>query len=130
MKPAVRRKVLGALGRGVPRSEVVSTFGVSESSVRRWRRREEAGSGLEAVTPPGRPRSIDRQGRQELWAQLERKPDATVAEHARLYNQSHGTSLSPRTLARAIVRLGWTRKKRRWEPPSGMSMRGPSSGSG
>jgi transposase len=114
----------------LPRSEVVSTFGVSESSVRRWLRRQQSGKGLEAVSPPGRPRGIGEGRHTELWAQLERKPDATLAEHALLYNEAHGTSLSPRTVARAIARLGWTRKKRRWEPPSGTSEPGRSSGSG
>ncbi len=97
--------MLEALGRGVPRSEVVSTFGVSESSVRRWRQLDQSGKGLEGVRPPGRPRSVGQEREGQLWAQLKRNPDATVAEHARLYNHRYCTSLSPRTLSRAIARL-------------------------
>jgi hypothetical protein len=36
----------------------------------------------------------------------------TLHEHAAPWNAAHGTTLSARTLGRAIARLGWTCKKK------------------
>jgi transposase len=56
-----------------------------------------------------------------LWAQLEANRDATLATHTRLWNEAHGITLSAWTVGRAIRRLGWTYKKRRWVPPNAQS---------
>ena len=38
---------------------------------------------------------------------------ATVAEHRRLWQAAHGAAPSRATLGRALLRVGWTRKKSR-----------------
>ena len=122
----LRERILTALERGMPRSAVVMTFGVSLGTIKRLVARRRAAQDLAPQSPPGRPRSIAADQHAALAAQLAAWPDATVDEHAHQWNAAHGTTLSARTLGRAIARLGWTRKKRRWQPPNGMKRSGNS----
>lgn len=107
----LRQRVLAALARGMPRQEVVTTFGVSLGTVKRLLHKQRTGATLAAQPPPGRPATIAATAYPALRAQLTAFPDATFAEHAERWNATHGTTLSQWTLGRAIRRLGWTRKK-------------------
>ncbi len=116
----LRTRVLAAVDRGDPRARIVETFGVSSATVRRWlRRRRETGE----VAPrpsPGRTPSICKtaQERRAPWEQLETRPEATLEEHRESWERERGVRVSVATMSRAIRRLGWTYKQRRWEPPS------------
>lgn len=117
----LRHRVLTALERGMPRPHVVLTFGVSLATIKRWLTLHRNAARLVPKLSPGRRRTIATTQHAALWSQLEADPDATLAHHTQRWNATQGVQLSSRTLGRAIRRLGWTRKKRRWEPPSGMS---------
>ena len=119
----LRQRVVLAVERGMPHAKVAATFGVSLSTIKRLltRRRQNVADELAAAAPPGRRRTLPPTQHPILWAQLEANRDATSAMHTHLWNAVHGTSISQWTMGRAIRRLGWTRKKRRWEPPSGTS---------
>src|SRR6266511_2935633 len=52
----------------------------------------------------------------ELRAQVAAYPDATLAEHATLWNAAHASTISQWTIGRAIRLLGLTRKKSRGLP--------------
>lgn len=110
----LRERVLAALDRGMPRSEIVTTFQVSLASLKRWHaaRRD---SGLFAPKPPsgGPAPKLASAHHEELRAQVAAFPDATLAEHTERWNAAHQTSLSQSTLGRAIRRLGLLRKKSR-----------------
>ena len=58
-----------------------------------------------------------------LWRQLEESPEATLEHHCEVWKREHGVRVSIATMSRAIRRLGWTYKQRRWRPPS--ATRGP-----
>lgn len=122
----LRKRVVAAVGRGDSTAQVAQTFGVGLATVKRWvaRRRRDPQDTLEPKEAPGQTPNITTVQHAELCRQLESNPTATVAEHARLWNDAHGTSLSQWTLGRAVRRLGWTRKKGVWEPPSGTRSRG------
>lgn len=109
----LRERIVAAVERGMPRAQVAETFGVSLSTIKRLvtRRRQDPEADLAPKRPPGRPLSISTQQQQTLKTQLEHKPDATIEQHTKRYNQEQGTSLSQWTVGRAIRRLGWTRKK-------------------
>jgi transposase len=47
-----------------------------------------------------------------LRAQLSARPDATLAQHCQQWAAEHGVGVSVPTMRRAILRLGFTRKKR------------------
>jgi transposase len=117
----LRQRVLTALDRGMARQQVVVTFGVSLATLKRWLVLRRTATALTPKTPSGRCRTIPVAQHAALWAQLEAHPDATLAQHTQMWNTTHGVTLSYRTLGRAITRLGWTRKKRRWQPPNAMS---------
>ena len=120
----LRRRIVAAAARGMARAEIAITFGVSLSTIQRLlaRQRRNPQDTLAAQTPPGRRRTITPDQHAALWAQLEANRDATIAAHTQLWNATHQTSVSQWTVGRAIRRVGWTRKKRRWEPPSGMRL--------
>ena len=128
----LRGKMLAALDRGMPRKEAVGAFGVSPATLKRWlRRRRETGS----VVPKRRRRMRLRIGasadeRRALWRQLEEHPEATLEEHRELWEHERGVRVSVATMSRAIRRLGWTYKQRRWEPPSATRKNGPTGASG
>ena len=109
----LRLKVLETLDRGVPREEVVALFGVSLSSVKRWRKRRRENGGLEPLPSPGRTPTIGKtdEERRALWAQLEADDDATLERHCELWEEGRGARVSVSTMSRAVRKLGWTRKK-------------------
>ena len=119
----LRQRIVRTAGRGMSRAQIATTFAVSLSTVQRLlaRKRRNAEDTLTAQTPPGRRRTISSDQHATLWAQLEANRDATREVHTQLWNATQATSVSEWTVGRAIRRLGWTRKKRRWEPPSGTS---------
>ena len=124
----LRQRVLAAVDNGMPRSQVVATFGVSLATVKRLLALRRDRGDLTPQAPPGRRRDIPPTQHAALWAQLEAHHDATVETHTRLWNEAQGTALSQWTVGRAIRRLGWTRKKRHWVPPSGMRPRASGTG--
>ncbi|MDP9425460.1 MAG: helix-turn-helix domain-containing protein [Actinomycetota bacterium] len=123
----LRTRVLAAVDRGVSRAEIVEAFGVSLATVRRWlKRRRETGE----VSPrpsPGRTPSIcgTAEERRALWRQLEANPEAALERHCELWERARGVAVSASTMSRAVRRLGWTYKQRRWEPPSATKKREP-----
>jgi transposase len=117
----LRERIVAAVESGTPREEVAQTFRVSRSTIKRWlaRRRADATDDVAPRVSPGRPRTLVPADHAALWAQLETHRDAPIAEHARLWNAAQGATVSRWAVGRAIRRLGWTYKKRRWVPPSG-----------
>lgn len=102
------------------------SLGVSQPTIRRYLRlRRETGS----VAPKPLPKRLPRVGataeqRRALRAQLEANPEATLERHREMWKEQHGVRVSVATMSRAIRRLGWTYKKRRWEPPNETNKRG------
>lgn len=107
----LRHRVLAAVARGLPRQQVVQTFGVSGGTIKRWLTKQRTGADLAPQSPTGRRATISPDQYPALRAQLAAHPDATFAQHADVWNAAHSSSLSQWTLGRAIRRVGWTRKK-------------------
>jgi transposase len=122
----LRLKALAATDRGMPRTEVVSTFGISPATLKRWLKRRKEGGDLTPRPSTGRKRRIlsTSEERHALWAQLEANDDATLARHCELWEEKTGVRVSISAMSRAIRgKLGWTYKKRRWVPPSATKKR-------
>ena len=118
----LRLKVLDAVDRGIPRREVVRTFGVSMPTIERYLRRRRQGGDLAPRPSPGRTSSIcaTSEERRALWEQLEENEEATLERHCELWEERGGARVSVSTMSRAVRKLGWTFKKSRWVPQSGM----------
>lgn len=114
----------------MPRQQVVTTFSVARLTLKRWLVQQRTTADLTPKRSPGRRRAMRSDHHAALWVQVQTYPDATIAEHTQRWNETQGTHMSQWTVGRAIRRLGWTRKKRRWVPPSGMNTNGATIGNG
>jgi transposase len=117
----LRVRAVAAVERGMPRREVVETFRISLTTLKRWLRIKREGKDLSPRFSTGRRRRIlaTLEEKRLLWGQLEENDDATLERHCELWEQKTGTRVSISTMSRAIrEKLGWTYKKRRWVPPS------------
>ena len=112
----LRERVLRAVDQGYQRADIIKVFGVSRATIKRYlkQRRE---TGEVSVKPiPGRPPKKFAPLQAHLVAQLEAHPDATLEAHCQIWEEQQGVVVSTSTMSRAIKRVGWTRKKRRWVP--------------
>jgi transposase len=117
----LRLRAVAAVERGIPRREVVRTFCVSLTTLKRWLKMRREGKDLSPGVSTGRRRRIlsTLQERRLLWDQLEENDDATLERHCELWEQKTGVRVSISAMSRAIRgKLGWSYKKRRWVPPS------------
>jgi transposase len=116
----LRLKVLDAVDRGIPRREVVQTFGVSMLTLERYLRRRRQTGDLAPKPSPGRTPSIlaTPWEKRALWKQLEENDEATLERHCELWEERGGARVSVSTMSRAVRKLGWTFKKSRWVPQS------------
>jgi transposase len=116
----LRLRVLAAVDRGMPRKEVVRTFGVSIATIGRYIRRRREGMDLAPRPSTGRMPTIlaNLQQKRALWKQLEENDTATLERHCEIWQERQGARVSISTMSRAIRKLGWSRKKDRWVPPS------------
>jgi transposase len=88
----LRLKVLEAVDRGIPRKEVVRTFGISMPTIERYLRRRRQGAALDPGTSTGRTPSIcaTSEERRALWRQLEENDEATLERHCELWEREQG----------------------------------------
>jgi transposase len=125
----LRQRIVEAVERGMPRAEVVSTFRVSLATIKRYLKQQRDTGHLTPRPRPGRPATTGA----ALTAQLDRlllaDPDATLDDLCQRWQTLSGLRVSVATMSRAIRRLGWTRKKRRWVRLSATSSSGRPSGS-
>lgn len=109
----LRTRLVRAVEQGIPKPEVAQVFGVSLRTINRYLRQHRETGTLTPKPIPGRPRAIPVAQQAALTAQVQARPDATLEEHCRTWEQAHGQRVSVATMARALRRLGWPRKKRR-----------------
>ena len=117
----LRERLLGALDAGFPQAEAARLFGVSVSTIKRWRQRRQETGGVLASPRPGRRRRVARDAESALVAQVRAAPDATLAEHCTRWEETTGIPVSPATMSRALRRAGWPLKKSRSSPLNEMS---------
>ena len=128
----LRIRAVAAVDRGIPRREVVKTFSISLTTLKRWLRMRREGKDLSPGVSTGRRRRIlsTLEEKRLLWGQLEENDDATLERHCELWEQKTGTRVSISAMSRAVrEKLGWSYKKRRWVPPNATKRREVLSGS-
>lgn len=112
----MRRAALRALESGKGRREVAQTLGVSIPTLDRWRREFRQG-GREAPRPRVHKRkAISPEQWPRLKSVVQAAPDSTAKDHLRLWQEQSGQSVSNSSLRRALKQLGWSCKKRVFEP--------------
>jgi transposase len=114
----LRKKIVEALGRGTTKSEAARTFGVSRSSVKRYAKLADEGRPLAPKKRPGLKPKLDEAARRLLEEDLEERPAATLRQRREFLRSVAGVSVSESTVSRMLRRLGWSRKKDRWQRAS------------
>src|SRR5215210_6626951 len=115
MKPYskdLRLKVLEAIDRGMPRTEVAQIFGVSMPTIQRWLKRRRETRDADPPPTPGPPARKGVALEEALPSQVRANPDFTLQEHRQLFEESYGISVSTASISRAFERLGLPLKKR------------------
>ena len=111
----LRKKIVAAVQRGMSKSEAARLFGVSLSSVKRYVGRASSGESLAPKKRPGRAPKVDQSTKRLLDEDMKERPTATIVGRMRFLQGVTGKSLSYSTIRRTLKRLGWSRKKDRWE---------------
>lgn len=117
----LRKKIVEALRRGSGKSQVARAFGVSLSSVKRYAKLADEGHSLAPKKKPGSRPKIAQSARRLLEADLQERPVATLSERREYLKRVCGVSVSESTVSRLLKRMGFSRKKDRWERASVMS---------
>ena len=106
----LRERVLQAIDEGMSKAQAHRTFHLSRSTIDRWfALRERTG----CLAPPPYCRTYARQLEgEEFKAFAHRNRHATLGEMAQAWQQEKGVLLSAMSFSRALVAIGWTRKKR------------------
>jgi transposase len=73
----LRRKIVSAIERGMPKAQTARLFDVSLSSVKRYARTASQGGSLEPAKSPGRPHKVDEKAKVLLEKDVEERPTAT-----------------------------------------------------
>jgi transposase len=116
--PDLRAKIVAAVEAGRSKAEVARVFAVGLSTVKRYVNQQQETGSLAPKRHPGRAPTIRPDQRGLLWTQLAAHPAGFLDEHCRWWEEQTGIRVSTSTMSREIKRLGWTRKKGRWVPPS------------
>ena len=114
----LKERLVRAVAAGQPMREAARRFNVAVNTVKRAVVQARETGSLERKPIPGYPRRIGPELEAALLARLEAAPDATVGEHCAWWAEQYGQLLSVATMWRAIRRLGWTHKKKHWQPAS------------
>src|SRR5215469_3061433 len=114
----LKERLVRAVAEGQPMREAARRFGVAVTTVKRAVVQERATGALERTPIAGGPRRIGAKQEAILRARLEAAPDAILQEHCAWWAEQSGQQLSEATMWRAMRRLGWTHKKRHWQPAS------------
>jgi transposase len=110
----LRKKIVAAIERGMPKAQAARLFDVSLSSVKRYSRMAREGGSLEPRKSPGRPHKADEKAQLLLEKDVEERPAATISQRRRFLEHITGTTLSDSTVRRLMKRLGFTQKNGVW----------------
>jgi transposase len=110
----LRKKIVAAIERGMPKAQAARTFDVSLSSVKRYARSVRQGDSLTPKKSPGRPRKADQKAQVLLEADVKERPAATISQRRRFLEHLTGTTLSDSTIRRLMKRMGFSQKNGVW----------------
>ena len=107
----LRRKIVDAIERGMPKAQAARTFGVGISTVKRYATKAQRGEPLQPGKAPGKRPKMDERVSKLLEEDLKERPFATLSERCEYVEAISGISVSRSTMCRSIARIGSTRKK-------------------
>ena len=117
----LRKRIIKAVETTGNQTQVATTFQVSRSTVRRLLILEKVDPNLAAKPRPGRQTEIAPENYPALINLLQEHNDSTLAQLCLLWDEHYHQLVSVATMSRLLKRLGWTRKKRVWQPPNAIN---------
>src|ERR1700728_4174977 len=112
---SVRKRIVEKYQSGLDTADIAEDYGYCLAGVRRvWQRFRETGSFSPQQGKVGRKPSFDARALERLRCEVERRPDATLAE----LRESVDVAVDLSNYCRALKKLGLTRKKSRSTPAS------------
>jgi transposase len=117
----LRRKIVSAVERAMPKTQAARTFSVSLSSVKRYVKKAVHGESLAPKKSPGSSRKLDEKANKLLEDDLEERPFVGLQDRCDYIETLTGLCVSRSTMCRAIARIGSTRKKGDARLPSATS---------
>ena len=124
----LREKVAGFVGRGGSCREAARVFGVSASFVIKLMQRYRLTGSVNPAPRGSRRGSRLDADRSFLVRAIKEKPDQTMPELAARLQAERDVVAAPAVLSRYLIRIGMTRKKRRFSRPSRSGRTSPSNG--
>ena len=110
----LRKKIVAAIERGMPKAHAARLFDVSLSSVKRYARSVRQGDSLTPKKSTGRPRKADEKAQLLLEKDVEERPAATIPQRRRFLEHITSTTLSDSTVRRLMKRMGYSQKNGVW----------------
>jgi transposase len=98
----LRKKIVAAIERGMPKAQAARLFDVNLSSLKRYSRIAREGRPLEPTKSPGRARKIDETSQALLGKDVEERPTATIPQRRRFLEHLSSTILSDSTVKRLM----------------------------
>jgi|SRR5579859_2126520 len=114
----LRERVIKQWQAGKSQTELVALFAVSAGSVKRWIRQYKESGQVQAKQRTVWPHRFSPDDYARLRQQVEQHSDATLAEHVAFWEEAQRQTVSVSTMWRALRAIGWSLKKRQWEPVS------------
>lgn len=108
----LRQKALAAVKKGERKTEVCRIFNISRNTLHLWLRREAETGDYRAKTGYQKGYGLKITDLEAFKTFVREHPDKTQAEMAELLP----IEVSPRSVSRALRKIGFTRKKNLWLP--------------
>ena len=108
----LRHRVLRAIDQGKSQAEVAEILTISTATIKRYLKARRESRHVLPKSIPGRPSIKGAALQAGLLDQLEAHSDATREQHCQMWEAKTGTRVSPASISRARMALGWTRKKK------------------
>src|SRR4029450_2831364 len=90
----LRKKIVDAIERGMPKAQAARTFGGGISTVKRYATTVRRGESLEPGTPPGKRPKIPQRVGKPLEEDLKERPFVTLRERCEYVRAVSGVSVS------------------------------------
>jgi transposase len=117
----LRKRILQAVDRGMPKSVAAKTFSVSRASVKRYAAARREGRPLAPRKHPGSKPKLDQRARRLLEADVQQRPAVTLKDRRRFLEEMVGVSVSESTLSRLLRKMGFSPKDGVWVRQRGTS---------
>jgi len=117
----VRERIINKWQAGNSKIGIARMLEVSLNTVKRCIKGYESSGSVERPVRKQRLKRIGRDEQARLVEQLQAHDDYTLPQHVALWAVQEQIEVSMATMWRAIDEVGWTYKKRRWQPKSATS---------